>query len=183
MQAAELAARAASAAHAAASTAEIGKSSEFYGVTWHAGKGKWIANVWRGGTAHHIDSYDIEADAARAVDDWLWENYHEGPENFDAEGNRIVRQSTDSSIYRGVSPGTRKGSWKAQIKVDNKLESLGTFDTEEEAAEAFDERAWQLGRHTNFRFDGTRNNLGANGKVVPQRRTEIWRSKLSRQSA
>ena len=184
MQAAELAARAASAAHAAASTAEIGKSSEFYGVTWRAGSHKWEAYVWRGVTNHHIAFYDIEADAARAVDDWLWENYHEGPENFDAEGNRIVRQSTDSSIYRGVSWYKHDGKWGAKIKVDKKTENLGTtFDTQEEAAKAFDERAWELGRHTNFRLDGTRNNLGANGKVVPQRRTEIWRSKLSRQSA
>ncbi len=183
MQAAELAARAASAARAAASTAEIGNLSEFFGVTWHAGKGKWIANVRRGGTKHHIDYYAVEKDAALAVDDWLWKNYREGPKNFDAEGNRVVQQSTDSSIYRGVTPGKRKGSWKAQIKVANMKERLGTFDTEEEAAEAFDERAWELGRPTNFRFDGTRNNLGANGKVVPKVRTEIWRSKLSRQSA
>jgi hypothetical protein len=183
VQAAELAARAASAAHAAASTAEIGKSSEFYGVGWHAGKGKWIANVWRGGTRHHIDYYAVEKDAARAVDEWLLE-HGEDRENFDAEGNRrIVRQSTDASIYRGVTPGKRKGSWAARIKVANMTENLGTFDTEEEAAEAFDERAWELGRGTNFRFDGTRNNLGADGKVVPKVRTEIWRSKLSQQAA
>jgi len=182
VQAAELAARAASAAQAAASTAEIGKSSEFYGVTWHAGKGKWIANVWRGGTKHHIDYYAVEKDAALAVDDWLLE-HGEDRVNFDAEGNRIVRQSTDSSIYRGVTPGKRKGSWKAQIRVDQKTENLGHYDTQEEAAEAFDERAWELGKPTNFRFDGTRNNLGANGKVVPQRRTERWTPKLSWQSA
>ena len=99
MQAAELAARVSRAAQAAASTAAIGKSSEFYGVTWHAGAQKWEAYVRRGGTKHHIDYYDIEADAAGAVDDWLWKNYREGPENFYANGNRIVRQSTDSSIY------------------------------------------------------------------------------------
>ena len=183
MQAAELAARAASAAHAAASTAEIGKSSEFYGVFWFAPRSQWRAYVWRGGKMHHIAYCDIEADAARAVDDWLWENYHEGPENFDAEGNRIVRQSTDSSIYRGVTPGTRKGSWKAQIYVGNKTENLGTFDTPEEAAEAFDERAWELGRPTNFRYDGTLNDLGADGKVVPKKRPERWTPKPSRQSA
>ena len=183
MQAAELAARAASAARAAASTAEIGKSSSFYGVTWHAGNHKWHAYVWRGGTTHHIAYCDIEADAARAVDEWLWNNYREGPKNFDADGNRVVRQSTDSSIYRGVSWYKNKGKWAAQIKVDNKLENLGTFDTQEEAAKAFDERAWELGRGTNFRLDGTCNNLGPNGKVVPQRRPELWTRKLRRQAA
>ncbi len=183
MQAAELAARAASAARAAASTAEIGKSSEFYGVTWRAGSHKWEAYVWRGGTNHHIAFYDVEADAARAVDDWLWENYHEGPENFDADDNRIVRQSTDSSIYRGVSWHKRDRKWAARIKVDQKTENLGNFDTPKEAAEAYDKRAWELNRPTNFTFDGTRNNLGADGKVVPKKRTERWTPKLSGQSA
>ena len=152
---AELAARAASAAQAAASTAEIGKSSEFYGVTWFAPAKQWRAYVWRGGTTHHIAYCDIEADAARAVDQWLWENYREGPVNFDAEGNRVVRQSTNASIYKGVTPGTRKGSWKAQIYVSGRPEHLGTFDTQREAALARDERARQLGRGTNFRADGT----------------------------
>jgi hypothetical protein len=183
VQAAELAARAASAARAAASTAAIGKSSEFDGVTWNTKNRKWEAYVWRGGTTHHLDFYDIEADAARAVDDWLWENYREGPKNFDTKGNRIVRQSTDSSIYRGVTWFKRDGKWAARIKVDKKSEFLGYFDTEEEAAEAYDERAWKLDRPTNFRFDGTRNNLGRDGKVVPQVRPEIWTSKLSRQAA
>ncbi len=183
MQAAELAARAASAAQAAASTAEIGKSSEFYGVTWFAPASQWRAYVWRGGTTHHIAYCDVEKDAARAVDQWLWENYREGPVNFDAEGNRVVQQSTDASIYKGVTPGTRKGSWKAQIYVSRRPESLGTFDTQQEAAEAYDERAWQLGKPTNFTFDGTLNNLGRDGKVVPQKRPERWTPKPSRQSA
>jgi hypothetical protein len=58
----------------AASTAEIGKSSEFYGVTWFAPASQWRAYVWCGGTTQHIAYCDINADAARAVDQWLWEN-------------------------------------------------------------------------------------------------------------
>ena len=183
MQAAELAARVANAAQAAASTAAIGKSSSFYGVMWHAGMHKWHAYVnRRGGTKHRIDYYDIEADAARAVDEWLLE-HGEDRENFDADDNRIVRQSTHSSIYRGVHWDKSKGKWAASIKVDNKTEHLGTYDTQKEAAKAFDERAWELGRGTNFRLDGTCNNLGPNGKVVPQVRPELWTRKLRRQSA
>jgi hypothetical protein len=183
VQAAELAARAASAARAAASTAAIGKSSEFYGVTWHAGKGKWIAHVRRGDTTHHIDYFDVEKDAAGAVDDWLLE-HGEDRENFDAKGNRIVRQSTDSSIYRGVTWDKNKRIWVVKIYVgNNKTENIGQYDTQKEAAEAYDKRAWQLDKPTNFRFDGTLNELGADGKVVPQRRDEIWTLKLSRQSA
>ncbi len=94
-----------------------------------------------------------------------------------------MRQSTDSSMYRGVNWYKRAGKWRATIKVSGKTDHLGTFDDEEEAAKAFDERAWELGRPTNFRLDGTRNDLGRDGKVVPQRRTERWTRKLSLQSA
>ena len=113
------------------------------------------------------------ADAARAVDEWLWDNYGEDPVNFDAEtGQPVVRQSTDASIYRGVSPNRDK--WMATIYVSGKVEHLGRFDTQREAAEVYDERAWQLGKPTNLTFDGMRNKLGANGKVVPQVRPEPW---------
>ncbi len=182
MQAAELAARNASAARAAASTAAIGKSSSFYGVTWAAGDRKWEAGVWRGGRTHHIDNFDVEEDAARAVDEWLWNNYREGPKNFDADDNRIVQQSTDASIYRGIYRENSNGRWTARIWV-GKYDYIGTFDTQEEAAKAYDERAWKLDKPTNFRLDGTRNDLGTNGKVAPKKRTERWTLKLSRQAA
>ena len=183
MQVAELAARDARAAQAAASTAAIGKSSEFYGVTWKANMHKWEACVGRGGRTRHIDYCDIEADAAKAVDDWLSEHYGEEPFNFDANGNRIVRQSTDSSIYRGVTWDKSRGKWRATIKVSGKTEVIDRFDTQEEAAKAYDKRAWELDRPTNFTFDGTLNNLGRDGKVVPQVRPELWTPRLSRQAA
>ena len=182
MQAAELAARAASAAQAAASTAEIGKSSEFSGVSWRAQARKWHAYGWRGGTMHHIANCDVEADAAKAVDDWLLQHGKDRV-NFDAENNRIVQQSTDASIYRGVTPAhKRDGKWMAQIYVNTTSEYLGRFDTQKEAAEAYDERAWKLGKPTNFTFDGERNEL-KRGKVKPQVRTETWTAALEAERA
>ncbi len=136
----------------------------------------------RRGKQHHIGYYDIEDDAARDIDEWLSE-HGEDPVNFDAKGNRVVRQSTDASIYRGVTWDKSKGKWVVKIYVGNKTENIGQFDTEEEAAEAYDERAWELGRKTNFRLDGTLNKLGPNGKVVPQVRPELWTPRLSRLAA
>jgi hypothetical protein len=181
LQAAELAARAASATQAAASTAEIGKSSEFSGVSWRAQARKWHAYGWRGGTMHHIANCDVEADAAKAVDDWLLQHGKDRV-NFDAENNRIVQQSTDASIYRGVTWHKRDGKWMAQIYVSTTAEYLGRFDTQKEAAEAYDERAWKLGKPTNFTFDGERNEL-KRGKVKPQVRTETWTAALEAERA
>ncbi len=55
-----------------------------------------------------------------------------------------------TSKYRGVSWHKRDGKWQAQIKVAGENENLGFFDDEEEAARAFDTRAAELGRPTNF---------------------------------
>ena len=165
MQVAELAARAASAAHAAASTAEIGKSSEFYGVTWFAPASQWRAYVWRGGTTHHIAYCDVEKDAARAVDEWLLDNGRRRV-NLDDDGLPLEQQSTYDSIYVGVYKSG--GNWRAQIKVNKKKEYLGTFVTQREAALAYDRRARELGKGTNFRRDGTCNELGPRGKVLTQ---------------
>jgi len=49
--------------------------------------------------------------------------------------------SPTSSAYRGVSWQMREGQWVAQISVEGKHKSLGTFDNEEEAARAYDDEA------------------------------------------
>jgi hypothetical protein len=58
--------------------------------------------------------------------------------------------SSKSSEYRGVSWYKRDSKWQAQIQVARKKEHLGYFDDEAEAARAFDVRAAELGRPTNF---------------------------------
>lgn len=55
--------------------------------------------------------------------------------------NSRKRKAT-SSIYKGVSK--LKNSWKAQITVHGKTTRLGKFETEKEAALAFDEAARKL---------------------------------------
>jgi hypothetical protein len=44
----------------------------------------------------------------------------------------------------------KTGQWQAKIRVAGKQEHLGYFDDEAEAARAFDTRAAELGRPTNF---------------------------------
>ena len=46
---------------------------------------------------------------------------------------RRLMHRNNTSGYRGVFP-TENGRWRARIRVDNRLRSLGTFDTPEEAA-------------------------------------------------
>ena len=75
-------------------------------------------------------------------------------------------QTNYDSIYVGVRKS--RGKWRAQIRVRDTIENVGTYHTQKEAALAYDRRARQIGRGTNLRNDGSCNELGTRGKVVPQ---------------
>jgi hypothetical protein len=165
LQEEERAARAARGDEAAATKKATGKTSRFFGVTWKKRIRRWKAQVCRGGKMHTIGRYDDEVAAARAVDTWLLANGRR-PVNLDDDDTPLEWQTNYASIYVGVH--RNKGSWMARIKVHGKYENLGTYRTQKEAALAFDRRARLLGRGTNFRLDGTCNELGRRGKVLTQ---------------
>ena len=130
-------------------------SSKFYGVGWHKGKKKWQAYVQHNGTKVNLgSSFDTEIAAAKAVDVWLRENGRAAEANFDESGSFVPRVSTKSSKYRGVGWSKSHNQWQATIKVAGQMEHLGYFDDEAEAARAFDTRAAELGRPTNFDLNG-----------------------------
>ncbi len=165
MQEEERAARAVRGDEAAATKEATGKTSRFFGVYWDKRIRRWLAQVRRGGKQHHIGLYDDEVAAARDVDKWLLANGRRRV-NLDADGKPLEWQTTYASVYVGVFKNG--GSWRARIYVRGTTENLGTYRTQKEAALAFDRRARQVGRGTNFRKDGTCNELGKKGKVLTQ---------------
>ncbi len=152
---------------AAASKEATGRTSRFFGVYWARLSRRWHARVYCGGKKHHIGYYDDELAAARAVDKWLSDNGRRRV-NLDDKDMPLEQTSRNyASIYVGVRK--TKTNWQASIRVHGKWENLGgTHRTQKEAALAFDRRAREVGRGTNFRKDGTCNELGRRGKVVTQ---------------
>ena len=67
--------------------------------------------------------------------------------------NIMRKKWAGTSVYRGVSK--YEGKWRAQIRCDGPQEFLGYFDTEIDAAKAYDRRARVLhGPYAKLNFPG-----------------------------
>jgi len=61
------------------------------------------------------------------------------------------KQENRASIYKGVSFHGQNKNWYAYIKINQKKKHIGCYDTEEEAAEAYNKEAVKLfGRFANL---------------------------------
>lgn len=69
----------------------------------------------------------------------------------DYHGNSRNAKPHGESQYRGVARDRKK--WKARIYANGRREHLGVFDSEEEAARAYDKRAMELfGEYARLNF-------------------------------
>jgi hypothetical protein len=90
-----------------------------------------LTGKWPIGEVDHIDT-----DGGNNV----WTNLRESTRRQNASNTRT--KSTNTSGFKGVSR-TRK-RWMATITVNYRMTYLGTFDTKEEAHEAYVEAAKRL---------------------------------------
>jgi hypothetical protein len=134
--------------------------SGFYGV---AAKGKrWQARIGYDGKQHHLGTFDTKQEAALAYDRQARQCGKDTPLNYEsiaaAEEAAAQAQAEHKlmhphqpkprrppSGFHGVSPDDNKNRWQARIGYDGKQHHLGTFDTKQQAALAYDREARQCG--------------------------------------
>lgn len=142
----------------------VRSTSAYRGVTHHCRTGRWEAHIWEDGRQVYLGGFDSEEQAALAYDVAAVKcRGDEATTNFDMDDYRqelaaldrvekeelvlsLRRQSKGfakgSSKFRGVTRH-QKGRWEARIGqlVGRKYRYLGLYDTEEEAAVAYDTEA------------------------------------------
>jgi hypothetical protein len=73
-----------------------------------------------------------------------------------SQNQQNKKQTRGTSKYKGVSLFKETGKWKASIGVDRKNYHIGYFDSEEEAAKAYDKKTKELFKEfASLNFIGT----------------------------
>mmetsp|Transcript_72215 Transcript_72215/g.145295 ORF Transcript_72215/g.145295 Transcript_72215/m.145295 type:complete len:398 (+) Transcript_72215:89-1282(+) len=123
----------------------------YSGVSWHRQSKKWQARISIKGAVKHIGMYEDELEAAIAFDERA--SLIDAPTNFPVDQKKLKAFKRGESRFAGVH--SNKGKWEASDLVHGIRCSIGSFDTEEEAACAYDDHlmATHGASRVNFSID------------------------------
>jgi hypothetical protein len=120
-------------------------STGFRGVSKH-GKG-YRAKLTIDGKQTYLGTFDTKTEAAIAHDHAVhkrrlpksWLNFPAMKHNLNKEPKGKKKQKVNSTGFRGVTMEKRTGRYFARLSVDGTTKGLGTFDSAEAAAHAYDQ--------------------------------------------
>ena len=132
------------------------KTSQYVGVCYSKHEKRWKANITYLRKTYYLGGFFNEEDAARAYDKKALELYGETANlnfpNLTTEEQKQIEQDAlrDSlykvkpSQYNGVFYIKRDKVWRAAITYQRKVYHLGSFSNDEQAARAYDKKAFEL---------------------------------------
>lgn len=131
-----------------------GSSSKYKGVTWDKSRSKWVSHIRVDGKQIYLGRFDNEDDAAKAYNNAVME-YRDANAFINVIGRdnnakseiteyalKSRRKDGNTSKYRGVHKHGNK--FNAKITKNKNILRLGAYDTEEDAAKAYDKKAIEL---------------------------------------
>ena len=104
-------------------------TSKYPGVCWNKATNKWATNIAINGKLKHLGLFTSEEEAAEVYQNAL-KMYHEGDLSF-------MKPKEYSSKYKGVYWNKATNKWVPRITINGKQTHLGSFTSEEAAAEVY----------------------------------------------
>jgi hypothetical protein len=136
-------------------------SSEFKGISWAKDRGKWAVSIYNPKLKRNknVGYFDDEILAANYYNHLMGEEVNQCDYFSLEECEDYKCKRKKVSKYNGVSWFKRDNKWDAIIYHDGQRYKVGRFDTETEAALAYNEKAIEIkGNNTKLNVIGNENN-------------------------
>uniref|UniRef100_A0A6C0BK27 AP2/ERF domain-containing protein n=1 Tax=viral metagenome TaxID=1070528 RepID=A0A6C0BK27_9ZZZZ len=125
-------------------------SSKYHGVHYYQSRSKWSALIQKDHVQYNLGDFITENEAAQAYNIKAKELYGEFAKLNVIEGEIVNHERTRKKIkdnlcpYHGVRYDKRRSKWIAEISKDCHRYYLGQYETDKEAAMAYNKKAVEL---------------------------------------
>lgn len=128
-------------------------TSKYKGVSFDKQTSRWVAQIQYKGKTKKIGRFDTEEEAALAYNSYATETFGKlaflnviGESNNATEvkiSKTKVYRSKNKNGYRGIVYDA-KNKYRFVIRIDGKHQAFGNYKTPEQAAKAYDQKAYEL---------------------------------------